>query len=98
LGTEKVTAANEIARNVLSSLKSGVLLKGTVHSHSKYGSTNVAWVVIKLPAAGERQVPVKNKENLQLGQEVLVECVPNPYKAERYMFRIAGDPDTSAVV
>jgi hypothetical protein len=32
---------------------------------------------------------VKCEENLQLGQEVVVECIPSPQKPGRYMFQLA---------
>ena len=49
---------------------------------------DVVLISIDLPAIGERQVAVKTSQNLQCGQEVVMQCVPNPLKPERYMFRI----------
>lgn len=89
MSTANVALANGIAKNVIAILKSGALLKGIVRSHSTNGSMNIAWVAIELPVAGERQVAVKCEHNLQLGQEVVVECVPNPQKPGRYMFQLA---------
>jgi hypothetical protein len=86
-GKTEMSAATAMATDVLASLKSGVLLNGTVRSHSTDGSTNIAWIAIELPVVGERQVLVKDKKNLQPGQQVVIQCVPNPLKPERYMFR-----------
>jgi hypothetical protein len=83
-----MNAENGMAKDVLASLKSGVLLKGTVRSHSTNGEMSIAWITIKLPVVGERQVRVVDESNLQSGQQVIIECVPNPLKPERYMFRM----------
>jgi hypothetical protein len=88
LRTEEVAVTNSIARKVLASLKSGAVLKGTVCSQSTDGSMDIVLISIDLPAIGERQVAVKTGQNLQSGQEVVLQCVPNPLKPERYMFRI----------
>ncbi|MGC2210109.1 MAG: hypothetical protein WA532_08335 [Candidatus Korobacteraceae bacterium] len=89
MSTAKVAEANEVAKNVIAILKSGALLKGIVRMHSTDGSMNIAWVAIELPVVGERQVAVKCGAGLQPGQEVVVECVPNPQKPGRYMFQMA---------
>jgi hypothetical protein len=81
---------NTIAHSVIENLKAGVIFKGTVRSHSSAGAVNITWIAIQLPLAEERQVLVKGEPGLRLGQDVLVECVPNPSKPEHYMFRIAG--------
>jgi hypothetical protein len=87
-----VVVTNELAKNVITVLKSGALLKGTVRSHSMNGSKDIAWIAIELPVVGERQVAVQCEQNLQLGQEVVIECVPNPEKPGRYRFQMAdGD-------
>lgn len=83
-----MNAENGMAKDILASLKSGVLLNGTVRSHSADGSTNIAWIAIELPVLGERQVLVKDERNLQPGQQVVIACVPNPLKPGRYMFRM----------
>jgi hypothetical protein len=83
-----MSAATVMAADVIASLKSGVLLNGTVRSHSTNGSMNIAWIAIELPVVEERQVLVKDEQNLQPGQQVVIECVPNPLKPERYMFRM----------
>jgi hypothetical protein len=88
LSTQEVAATNSIARKVLASLKSGAVLKGTVCSQCTDGSMDISLISINLPAIGERQVAVKTGQNLQSGQEVVMQCVPNPLKPERYMFRI----------
>jgi hypothetical protein len=85
-----MNAENGMAKDLLASLKSGVLLNGTVRAHSTDGSTNIAWIAIELPVVGERQVLVKDEQNLQPGQQVVIECVPNPLKPERYMFRMVA--------
>jgi hypothetical protein len=79
---------NAMAKDVLASLKSGVLLNGTVRSRSAVGLIEIAWIVIDLPVLGERVILVKNEQNLQSGQQVVIECVPNPLNAERYTFRM----------
>ena len=89
MSTTNVAVTNEVARNVIAILKSGALLKGIVRSHTTDGSLDVAWVAIEFPVVGERQVAVKCETNPQLGQEVVVECVPNPQKPGRYMFQMA---------
>jgi len=71
-------------------LKAGGRLKGTVHSHSNYGSTNITWIAVEFPVVGDRQVPVKGEHDLPIGKEVVVECVPHPFKAGRYVFHLAG--------
>jgi hypothetical protein len=83
-----MSTATVMAKDVIASLKSGVLLKGTVRSHSTDGSTNIAWIAIELPVVGEREVLVKDEQNLQFGQQAVIECVPNPFRPERYMFRM----------
>jgi hypothetical protein len=90
LSAANVAAENEFARNLLASLKSGVLLNGTVRSHST-DSTQMAWIAVEFPAIGERQFPVKTQQNLELGQEVVIECVSDPHKPGHYLFRLAGD-------
>jgi hypothetical protein len=84
-----MSAAKEMAKDVIASLKSGVLFNGIVRSHSTDGSMNIAWIAVVLPLVGERQVLVKDEENLELGQQVIIECVPNPEKPGRHMFRTA---------
>ena len=84
-----MSAAKVVAKDVIASLKSGVLLKGIVRSQSSDGSISIAWIAIELPVVGERQVLVNNEQNLQLGQQVVIECVPNPETPERHMFRMA---------
>jgi hypothetical protein len=92
LSPENETISNDIAKSVIANLKSGGLLKGTVQSLTPGGVMDVAWIAIELPVLGERQVPVKNEKNLQIGQEVVIECVPNPFKPGRYLFRTVGEP------
>jgi hypothetical protein len=82
---------NVQAREVLDSLKSGVLLEGTVRSRSMLGDTAIAWIAIHLPAVGERQVLVRDQPQLRPGQQVVIQCVPNPRKPEHYMFHLAGE-------
>lgn len=82
-------AATVMVRDVIASLKSGVLLKGIIRSHSINRSMNVAWIAIEFPVVGEREILVKDEQNLQVGQQVVIECVPNPKKPERHMFRVA---------
>jgi hypothetical protein len=83
--------ANAEAKEVLARLKSGVPLDGTVRSHSMEGGTAVAWVAIRLPAVGDRQVLVRDVPQLQPGQSVVIQCVPNPSKPEHYIFHLAGE-------
>ena len=81
-------AENGMAKDILASLKSGVLLKGTVRSHSADGSMNIAWVAIELPVVGHRQVLVNDEQNLQPGHQVVINCVPTAVNPERYVFRV----------
>ena len=82
--------ANVKARKLLANLKSGVPLNGTVRSHSTQGSTHLAWVAIRLPALGERQILVRDAPQLQPGQRVVIQCVPNPLRPEHYIFHLAA--------
>ena len=77
-----------MAKDILASLKSGVRHNGTVRAHSTDGSIEIAWIAIELPTVGERQVLAPDEHNLQPGQKVVIQCVPNPLKPERYAFRI----------
>ena len=83
-----MNAENGMAKVILASLKSGVLLNGTVRSHSTNGSMNIAWIAIELPVVGDRQVLVQDEQNLQPGQKVVLACVPNPLMPQRYLFRV----------
>jgi hypothetical protein len=83
-----MSAATVRAKDVIASLKSGVLLKGFVRSHTTDRATNLAWIAIDLPVIGERLVPIKDEQNLPSGQQIAIECVPNPLHAERYIFRM----------
>jgi hypothetical protein len=82
--------ANVKAREILARLKSGAPLKGTVRARSMEGATDVAWIAIQLDAVGERQVLVKDEPQLQPGQQVVIQCFPDPSKPEHYMFHLAG--------
>ena len=94
--TGSLIATNVIAESVLESLKSGLLLKGTVRSHALDGSVATTWITIDLPGIGERQVAVywdqNRNQRLKIGQEVMVQCVPNPQHPGRYRFQIATEP------
>jgi hypothetical protein len=85
-------ATNVIAESVLESLKSGLLLKGTVRSHALDGSIATSWIGIDLPGIGERQVAVHADRHLKIGQEVMIQCVPNPLNPGRYKFQVADGP------
>lgn len=87
-GDTAMSAAKVTAKDVLASLKSGVLLTGTVRSVATEGSMHIAWIAIELPVVGERQVLVMDERNLQCGQEVRVACAPNPLNPECYRFRM----------
>lgn len=84
--------ANVKAREILASLKSGALLRGTVRSHCIEGSTAVAWIAIRLGAVGERQILVRNEPQLRPGQRVVVQCVPDPMKPDHFFFQLAARP------
>lgn len=84
------TKENLEAKELLHRLKSGALLKGTVRSHLTDGSVTIARVGIELPSFGEREVMVKGEPNLRPGQTVVIRCVPDPAKPERYIFQTAG--------
>jgi hypothetical protein len=90
MSISSVSASNDFARNMVAILKAGGRLKGTVHSHANYGATSVTWIAVEFPVVGERQIPVKHEQDLPLGQEVVVECIPHPFKAGRYVFQLAG--------
>ena len=90
--TGSVIAINVIAESVRESLKSGLLLKGTVRAHAVEGSIATTWIAIELPGLGARQVAVHCEKNLPLGQEVMIQCVPNPLNPGRYKFQIVAEP------
>jgi hypothetical protein len=83
-----MNATSARAKDILASLKSGVCLNGTVRAHSTDGAIEIARIAIELPTVGERQVLAPDEHNLQPGQKVVIQCVPNPLKPERYAFRI----------
>jgi hypothetical protein len=87
-GDTAMSAAKVTAKDVLASLKSGVLYTGTVRSVATEGSEHIAWIAIELPVVGERQVLVTDEQNLRCGQQVCVACVPNPLKPGSYMFEL----------
>jgi hypothetical protein len=89
MSTTNVAVTNGIAKNVIAILKSGALVRGIVRSLAMEGPMDIAWVSIELPVVGARQVAVKCEQNLQLGQEIVIECVANPEKPGRYMFQMA---------
>ena len=90
--------ANIFAKEILASLKSGAPLKGIVRSHSTSDSADITWIGIQLPALGERQVSVLNEPELQPGQQVVVQCVPNPAKPDHYMFHLVSSAQQPAKV
>ena len=90
--TGSLIATNIIAESVLQSLKSGLFLKGVVRSHALEGSVAATWIAIDLPGVGERQVAVYWDQHLKIGQEVTIQCVPNPQHPGRYRFQIASEP------
>jgi hypothetical protein len=94
--TGSMIATNVIAESVLESLKSGLLLKGTVRSHAIDGSVAATWIAIDLPGIGERQIAVYWDQHLKIGQEVMIQCVANPLHPGRYKFQIAAEPPSSA--
>lgn len=85
-----MSTATVKAMDVIASLKSGALLTGLVRSHTTDQAMKLAWIAIDLPEIGERLVPVKDEQNLQPGQQIAIECVPNPLHPERYMFRMVA--------
>jgi hypothetical protein len=96
-----MSSAKLMAVDVIAGLKSGVVLKGTVRSHSRDGSLDLAWIAVQFPMIGERQVLIKDEPNLEVGQQVVIECVPNPQHPKRHMFRMArlmrGQPGSPAL-
>ena len=52
MSISSVSASNEFARNMVAILKAGGHLKGTVQSHSNYGSTNIHWIAVEFPCSG----------------------------------------------
>jgi hypothetical protein len=92
-----VSAVNAIAKGVVTSLKAGGLLSGTVRAQTKLGDVDAVWVVVQLPLLGERKILIKNQEHLRVGQDVAIECVPTLSDSKRYVFRVAnGTPAPSA--
>ena len=87
--TGSLIATNVIAESVLESLKSGLLVKGTVRANTLDGSIATSWIGIDLPGIGERQVAVHSDRHLKIGQEVMIQCVPNPLNPGRYKFQVA---------
>jgi hypothetical protein len=98
MSTEQVAVTNATAKNVLASLKSGAVFKGTVCSQSTAGSMDVVLISIDLPAIGKRQVAVKTAQNLQSGQDVILQCVPDSLRPERYVFRILPEESLGAPI
>ncbi len=90
--TGSLIATNVIAESVLESLKSGLLLTGTVRSHVTNGSIATTWIGVDLPGIGERQVAVHSDRHLTIGQEVKIQCVPNPLNPGRFKFQVADGP------
>ena len=88
--TGSVKALNGVARKVMDSLQSGAVFQGTVVSHATVGEVEVARVAIELPMIGQRQVLVRDDQELRIGEQVAIECVPNVSKPNRYVFRMAN--------
>lgn len=82
------SAVNVIARSVLDSLKTGSALKGTVHSYCKTGAVDAVWVTIQIPLVGQRRILVRNDQQLQRGDDCVIECVPL-LSGTRHIFRIS---------
>jgi hypothetical protein len=87
---DSVKALNGAARGVIENLQSGGVMKGTVVSHATVGGVDAAWVAIELPMLGQRQVLVREQQELGIGEEIAIECVPNVSKPSRYVFRMAN--------
>ena len=87
---DSVKALNGAARGVIDSLQSGGVFKGTVVSHTSVAGVDVARVAIELPMLGWRQVLVRDEQELGIGEEVAIECVPHVSKPSRYVFRMAN--------
>jgi len=90
VSTGSVKALNGVARKVIDTLQSGAVLQGTVVSHATVSGVEVARVAIELPMIGQRQVLVRDDQELRMGEQVAIECVPNPSKPNRYVFRMAN--------
>jgi hypothetical protein len=88
--TSSVKALNGVARSVIDSLQSGAVFQGTVVSHATVGGVEMARVAIELPIIGQRQVLVQDDQELRVGEQVGIECVPNSAKPNRYVFRMAN--------
>lgn len=87
-----VVATNAIAASLLDGLRSGLMLKGTVRSYTANGLSGTAWIAMELPGIGSRDVAVHiavdSECRLQAGQQVQLQCVPNPLHPGRFVFRI----------
>ena len=88
--TGSVKALNGVARSVIESLQSGAVFEGTVVSHATVDGVEAARVAIELPMIGQRQVLVRDDQDLRIGEQVTIECVPNVSKPSRYVFRMAN--------
>ena len=89
-GTGSVKAMNGVARSVIDSLQSGAVFQGTVVSHATISGVEMARVAIEFPMIGERQILVSDDQQLRIGEQVGIECVPNGSKPNRYVFRMAN--------
>jgi hypothetical protein len=78
--------ANQQARNLVACLKSGTLLKGAVRSVDE--TMDIAWISLDFPDLDERQVPVKGADHVRVGDNVMVQCIPDPARPEHYVFRM----------
>ena len=90
MSISSVSASNEFARNMVAILKAGGHLREPLNRTRIMVPPASHWIAVEFPLVGERQVPVKCEQDLPLGQEVVVECVPHPFKAGRYVFQLAG--------
>jgi hypothetical protein len=88
--TASVKALNGVARNVIDSLQSGAVFQGTVVSHTTVSGVEMTRVALELPMIGQRQVLVSDSQELRIGEQVGIECVPNDSKPNRFVFRMAN--------
>jgi hypothetical protein len=85
-------AINVIAGSILESLKTGLVLNGIVLSYSTDGAVGTAWIAVEFAGIGFRQVAVHTEQKFERGDEVHIQCVPNPLNPGRYMFQIVAGP------
>ena len=92
MNSGNVVATNVIAGSILESLKSGLHVKGIVLSYTSEGAVGTASVAIEFAGIGLRQVLVHCEHKLEAGEEVELQCVPNPVNPGHFIFKVVAAP------